>query len=147
MRRSLGELLLTTVALGDFLALGRPSSCHGSFRLNFMSGMSTGVLGSLRVFLELHLCWVGMVESESREVEGDLCPKHLLSSSLPASLKAASLNSCASLSGQEEEPSSPHLDSAQGSQYRSSSAFDRSYNSITNNECKMVMLTKTIQAN
>jgi hypothetical protein len=35
------------------------------------------VLGSLRAFLELHHCWLGMVESESREVEGDLCPKQL----------------------------------------------------------------------
>lgn len=118
---------------GSFLAVGRQSSCQGSFRLNFMSGMSPGVLGSLRVFLELHLCWVGMVESESRETEGDLCPNHLLSSSLLAFLKAASLNSNLHLRpGRGAQLPVPALST--GSQCRSSSAFDRSCNSITNNE-------------
>lgn len=80
----MGELLLITVALGNFLALGWQSPDKGLFdnfvRTLLSSGELRGwmrALGSLRAFLELHICWLGMVESESREVEGDLRPKQL----------------------------------------------------------------------
>lgn len=85
-----------------------------------------------------------MVESE---VEGDLCPKQLHPKPSPAPSTTASLNSHASVSGWEEEPSSQHWDWQKGDRVDLPlHLLDLTTQSPTIS-CKAVMLTETIYAN